>query len=156
MVCLPPSPLPPSSHIKAQLFTLEVSKAGPRYPLLPDPFPEGQDYPGVHQRGGVRGAPRAGTLSPTRRLPHPCLPHPCLIPARAGETPLRPVRWDRGCAQPCVLLPRAPQALQAGCSQWSLDKETRGSARLPHGAATVSRGDLRIQQEGNSEGRELS
>ena len=65
VVCLPPSPLPPFSHIKARLFTLDVSKAGPRYPLLPDPFPEGPDYPsraGFMGRLGKRG-PRAGTLS---------------------------------------------------------------------------------------------
>lgn len=32
--------LPPFSHMKARLFTLDAGKVGPCYPLLLDPCPE--------------------------------------------------------------------------------------------------------------------
>lgn len=74
MVCLLPSPLPPFSHIKAQLFTLDVSKAGPCYPLLTDPFPEGPHYPSVHQpmQGGVHRGPGLAPSTPRGA----CVGHP--------------------------------------------------------------------------------
>ena len=89
MVRLPPSPLPPFSHIKARLFTLDVSKAGPRYPLLPDPFPEGPDYPGVHRPipGGVRGAP--GQAGAQARHPQPHAAPASSVPGRHRPVGLR-------------------------------------------------------------------
>lgn len=114
MVRLPPSPLPPFSHIKARLFTLDVSKAGPHYPLLPDPFPEGPDYPGMHQpiQGGVRGAPGQAGARGWHPQPHAAPASP--VPPRPTETSLRrPPRdgrrwlWRRGCSWPCHGL-RAP------------------------------------------------
>lgn len=158
---MPLSPLPPSSHIKAQLFTLDVSKAGPRYPLLPDPFPEGPDYPGVHHRGGVRGAPGQAGAPGRHRQPHmaPASCQPC-----ACETSQPwPLRWESGCGG--ALGAAAAAQGTAGSSgtagrllpvQAALGQETSGSAPLPHGAATGTRGDLRMQEEGKSEGRELS
>lgn len=132
MVRLPPSPLPPFSHIKARLFTLDVSKAGPHYPLLPDPFPEGPDYPGMHQpiQGGVRGAPGQAGARGWHPQPHAVPASP--VPSRPTETSLRrPPRdgwrwlWRRGRSSPCRRL-RAP---------WGEGQLSGGSGALGAAAA---------------------
>lgn len=108
VVCLPPSPLPPFSHIKAWLFTLDVSKAGPCYPLLPDPFPEGPDYPSVHRpiQGGVHGVPGQGGPGPAPSTPHSTF---FVYPMSQGDTvPWASEGWwwllKSGCPSSCCRL----------------------------------------------------
>lgn len=161
VVRLPPSPLPPFSHIKARLFTLDVSKVGPRYPLLPDPFPEGPHYPSVHRpiRGGVHGVPgEGGGSGPAPSAPR-CACFVCPVSQRdiapsASEgqwwlsrsgfpSPYHGLRdpWgdghQLGRSPGCCCSTWAPQVHQShgpSCSRWSQpwDKDTRRDAWMPH------------------------
>lgn len=179
--CLPPPLLPPFSHIKARLFALDVSEAGPRYLLFADPFPEGPDYPGMHQpmRGGVREAPgqagAPGGHPPPRGAPASSAPWP-------RETPLRqPLRDGGGCQEAAVPRPAAGCELpgvmarspgccggtpmpwvhsshQPCCPQQSQPwwGETRRDTQLPHRTARNRRDHLKIRGEGEREERGLN
>lgn len=78
--CLPPSLLPPFSHIKARLFALDVSKAGPATCCSQIPSLRGQITPACTSPCGVGFSRRPGkwkrpglapSARPTERLLHP-------------------------------------------------------------------------------------
>lgn len=157
-MCLPPSPSHLPATLKPNYSRLMSARLGPATRRSQIPSPRGRITPAC-STGGVRGAPRPAGAQGRHPQPHmaPASSLPC-----AWETPLLwPLRWDNDCGEAlgcCSTGTTGPSGTPGRLlpMESALDGETRGNIEPAHGAATGTRDELRIQQEGNGEGRELS